>query len=188
MDKKQLSQKAYLIRAKEAFCRVCSNKECCNEHGQQNIDYRNKCGKLLEFSRINHELVLEEWRKHLKEKECSKCHKTYCVKNFYKSIYTLDGYTTLCRHCLKERRDLKAKDKKDTKKSERMIKEAKELETLIKQTDGIKYESRDIIARNQKIRYQYDEEYQKKIKQLSKEKYYSKDQKYIAKKYLKRHL
>lgn len=187
-NKKRLSQKAYLLRAREAFCRVCEDKKCCDASGVQNIDYRNKCGKLLEFSAINKELVQKDWSNSITKKQCSKCKKVYAIKNFRKSLYSVDGYSTICSNCCDAKRSLKADNKQNTNQIYLKIKEVRELESLINKTDGVKYERRDLIAEERRIRYKYDEEYQEKMKLECKKRYYSKDQIYLAKKYLKRHL
>lgn len=109
-EEELLSQKAYIIRAKEAFCKICNNKECCDGYGRQDITYRNKCGKLLEFSMTYKYLVHKDKGNLTDKKECSKCGKTYSIKYFYKSLTTADEYTTICKYCQKEKRYLKAKE------------------------------------------------------------------------------
>lgn len=187
-NEKQLSQRAYLLRAREAFCRVCEDKKCCDTSGTQSVDYKNKCGKLLEFSAINKELVQKEWSNLITKKQCSQCKKVYAIKNFRKSLYSIDGYNSICNNCCDMKRSLKADNKQNANQIYPKIMEVRKLERLINKTDGVKYERRDLTAIKNKIRYKYDEEYREKIKSESKKKYYSKDQIYLAKKYLKRHL
>lgn len=187
-NEKQLSQRAYLLRAREAFCRVCEDKKCCDESGTQSVDYRNKCGKLLEFSAINKELVQKEWSNLITKKQCSECKKVYAIKNFRKSLYSVDGYGTICSNCCDAKRSLKADNKQNVSKTYPKVMEVRELESLIGKTDGVKYERRDLIAMRLGVRYRYDEEYREKMKLEAKKQYYSKDQLYVAKKYLKRHL
>lgn len=188
MNEKQLSQKAYILRAREAFCKICKDKKCCDELGIQDIGYRNKCGKLLEFSMVYKELITKEWNNIVTKKQCSQCKKVYSVKYFRKAMGTIDGYNTRCVNCCNMKRSLKAENKQDVKRISGKIKEVHDLECLINKCDGIKYNKRDLIAMKKRIRYKYDDEYREKIKLLSKQRYYSKDQLYLAKKYLKRHL